>query len=477
MQSHAQNLDRKSLRNSLDDFRKEIVSDFQDFRTQCMEEFVAFMRDPWKEFKSEEPKPVPKEEPIPPVIYQNEEKDKPIKDNPVIIEEVVKPVPVTPQPQPIEPIEEQPVVVEKKVDFTFFGTRASVRFDTAKCVTLKGLKEKNIADAMASIKGEDYDNMLFDCLKLREELALSDWAYLKMLQEVSMTIAQRNYNNASLLVAYLCMQSGYKIRLATDDVKLYVLYNTKHHIYDQNYYVLDNENYYGIDNDLAKSVRICQAKFPKEKSISLYVNTAQKFTFSATKPKIIKSQSFPEMEINVTANKNLMDFYNTYPTSMIGDNFVTRWAMYANTPLDENVKKQIYPVLREKLRGLEKVRAVNKLLNMVQTGLVYEYDDKVWGGDRAFFAEESLHYPYADCEDRSILLTRLVRDLLGLKCALVYYPGHLATAIAIGEDVKGDYIRLGSEKFIICDPTYIGAPVGDTMPGMDNKSAKVIVLN
>lgn len=36
-------------------------------------------------------------------------------------------------------------------------------------------------------------------------------------------------------------------------------------------------------------------------------------------------------------------------------------------------------------------------------GFVYEYDDKVWGGDSAFFAEESLYYPYYDCEGRFIL--------------------------------------------------------------------------
>ena len=34
----------------------------------------------------------------------------------------------------------------------------------------------------------------------------------------------------------------------------------------------------------------------------------------------------------------MIDFYNTYPTSEINGNVMTRWAMYANTPLDEHVK-------------------------------------------------------------------------------------------------------------------------------------------
>ncbi len=117
-----------------------------------------------------------------------------------------------------------------------------------------------------------------------------------------------------------------------------------------------------------------------------------------------------------------------------------------------------------------------QILNWVQTAFQYEYDDKVWGHDRAFFAEETLYYPYCDCEDRAILFTRLVRDLLGLKCILVYYPGHLASAVCLKQQVNGDYISLDGDVYTICDPTYIGAPVGITMPEMDNRSAKVIKL-
>jgi hypothetical protein len=42
--------------------------------------------------------------------------------------------------------------------------------------------------------------------------------------------------------------------------------------------------------------------------------------------------------------------------------------------------------------------------------------------------------------------------------------------------VDGDYIMLDDKKYVVCDPTYIGARVGETMPGMDNKSATVIEL-
>ena len=222
---------------------------------------------------------------------------------------------------------------------------------------------------------------------------------------------------------------------------------------------------------------ICDASFPDEKPLDLSIPRAMSLTYATTTERTIQSKRYPDMRATVSTNRNLIDFYNTYPSSMTDNDFMTRWAFYANTPMEVNTKEKLYGDIKPKLEGLGTKEAVEKLLNFVQTGFVYEFDDKVWGCDRAFFAEETLFYPYCDCEDRSILFSRLVRDLLGLKVVLVYYPGHLATAVRFDEDVNGDYLTVGGYKYVVCDPTYIGAPVGRTMPDMDNKSAKVILLN
>ena len=43
-------------------------------------------------------------------------------------------------------------------------------------------------------------------------------------------------------------------------------------------------------------------------------------------------------------------------------------------------------------------------------------------------------------------------------------------------DIFGDNVYANGKRYVICDPTYIGAPVGMTMPNMDNSQAKVILL-
>lgn len=486
---HAQD-DIDSLMNgSIDDFRKGAKArheqfrrytrrDYEQFRRRAMEEYTAFLRNPWKELKAEKPVPLPEEKPVPPVVVPKDEPPKPIESHPIKIGEVLKPVPVAPQPQPVTPIFEQPVVEVKTVAFTFFGTQASVRFDVANTVRVAKADEQGVANAMSRFKREAFDNMLYDCLKLRERLHLSDWAYLGMLHELADKIAGEKTNESTLLLGWLYMQSGYKMRLAYDGHRLYMLYATPHYIYGGQSYKMDGDYYYGVE-PLPTRLHFSQAAFPKEKNLSLQITQPQQFDNNETELRTIVSKRFPDVKISVAVNKNLIRFYETYPTSMLNDNFMTRWAFYANTPMDERVARQLYPALREKLKGLSQTEAVNRLLNLVQTGFVYGYDSEIWGHDRAFFAEESLYYPYCDCEDRSILLTRLVRDLLGLRCILVYYPGHLASAVCFTEGgVAGDYIELDGRRFVIADGTITGwgAPVGRTMTGMDNSKATVILL-
>lgn len=476
----------KKRQERFDAFKEQRRKEFEEFRRKRNEEFAKYMRGKWDAVDPKPVTPKPKDETIPPVVVP---KDEPVPVNPepkpVPIVEVV-PVPeLEPQPEPIDPIEEVPVTpvapVQPSVSFTFFGTTDKVRFDKKNSIHLSSLNENAIADAWLKLSEESYTNLIHDCLELRKNYDLCDWAYLQMLRDVSESVCGKGTNESVLLMAYVYCQSGYQMRLAIDGQKLHLLVASKHHIFGLSYFNLDGTNFYPFLRDgdrINDRVYICAASYPQEKAMSLLIPKAQEFAVDYKGQRTIKSERYPNVAATIKVNQNLMSFYNTYPTSMLDENIMTRWAMYANTPLAKDVKDQLYPQLRPLVSGKSQLDAVNILLNWVQTGFEYEYDDKVWGGDRAFFAEESLNYPYCDCEDRSILFTRLVRDLLGLKCILVFYPGHLAAAVRFTDSVSGgDYIQLNGQRYIVSDPTYIGAPVGMTMPNMDNQTAKVILLD
>ena len=97
--------------------------------------------------------------------------------------------------------------------------------------------------------------------------------------------------------------------------------------------------------------------------------------------------------------------------------------------------------------------------------------------EKFLFPEETIFYPYSDCEDRSIIFAFLVTRLLGLEVVGLDYPGHIATAVLFTGDVDGDSVVYKNKKHIICDPTYINANYGECMPQFKNVSPEIIPVD
>lgn len=465
----------KQKEKEFSDYKQQKENEFEAFRRKVNNDYANFVERTWREFNAFTGRPIPKEDPVPPVIHKDKKEQQKDKQLPIV--EVVPPEPPKPQPVPITPIESKPAPVVQYMPFMFFGTTGKIEKPaTDSKPKLDNVSEFSVAEAWKKLSDGSYDNMLNGCLELRRKHHLCDWSYLQMLQKVSEQYYGKG-NEANLLCAWLYCQSGYKMRLANDNGKLIMLYASRHMIYDLPFWTIDGDHYYPLSKKISKSIYVCQVGFPKEQQLSLAVNQEQQFTLSPTSERTFKSKRYSDVIVKSTTNRNLIDFFNTYPTSCVNNDFGTRWAMYANTPMSHEAKDRLYPSLRRLLQGKSQLESVSRILNLLQTALVYEYDDKVWGHDRAFFPDETLFYPYCDCEDRSILLSRIVRDVLGLKVVLIYYPGHLAAAVHFTQlGVTGDYVMVKGQRYVICDPTYIGAPVGATMPNMDNSKAKIILL-
>ncbi len=511
---------RNQARAGFESFRDKSRSDFEEFRRKINADYAAFLEAAWKPAESSKPKPEPEQpKPVPPVIFDKDRDSEP-EPNPIEIKRVVTIPTPKPTPQPIAPLGDDtepnfelipirgsrpvkpkqdrptlggsqgkpsheisgPIAVKPQAPrpvtqpVSFLGTPLNVRWDKKNALRLTGVDEKAVANGWKDLSDGRADNLLRDCLELRDALELTDWAYLRLLSDVSAAIAGKDSNEAALLMAWLYCQSGYKMRLASSATRLYMLFASDHLIYNLSYFPIDGTSFYPY-NCQEKSLRISSAEFPKEQSLSLIISAEPRLNSELSEPRQMTSKRFQSANFKTQINKNLIDFYNTYPTSYINGDIMTRWAMYANVPASEEFQEFVYPAMRKAIEGKSKREAAEVILNWVQTALTYEYDEKVWGEDRAFFADETLYYPYADCEDRSILFSRLVRDLLDLDVMLVYYPGHLATAVDFNEtEPEGDYLTYKGRRFTVCDPTYINAGTGRTMPNMDNSSAQVIPL-
>lgn len=455
----AQNDDFQKI---FDDFQKANERDFQSFQAKANAEYSEFLRQAWIEVHGHKPIAKPKVEPIiPSEVHPNEVKveDKAIQcDVNVIDPEEVR------APAPIEPINEVALPFFRQVSFSKYGTKCTVRYNKDKKPVLSGVDEMSIADFWDALSSSpDVKNLLYDFLEFRRKRSLSDWAYYKFVEAFASQIYPDAKNSATLMHAYILTQTGFKLRLGYDKSKtLHMIVASDRTVYDCLFWELGKSKYYLFDGANISSLSLSKVDFSSSKPMRLLSDSENLLDNMLTEGRRLSSKLNNGVAAEVSVNQNLLSFYNDYPASAsVGESPVSQWLLYANTPLSQIVRESLYPQLSSIISSKSELDAANILLNFVQTAFAYKSDDDVWGKDRSFFAEECLYYPFSDCEDRSILFSHMIRDLLGLDIALIYSPGHLFVAVCFNENVKGSYVTVGGRKFVICDPTVTnGAPVG-----------------
>lgn len=335
-----------------------------------------------------------------------------------------------------------------------------------KC-SLNGLNENAIADAYEALCNSDYKPLLADCAQIRKDLRLNDWGVFTLVRQVADTYCG-TANESIVMQQFLLNEMGYKARMArkaTED-KMMLFVATDCSIYAHPYITLNGQNYYNLSgNNEQCQFYMCQKDSPKAKnSVGMQLKEAP--LFPGTVVSSTHQAKGSAARVTVDVPKALMDFYKDYPQC--------DYSVYFNAPVNVAMENRILSSLAPLVQGRNEADAANILINFVQTAFQYQTDSQQFGYEKPFFVEELFYYPYSDCEDRAMLFSYLVRKLLGLDVVLLDYPEHIATAVRFNGNVSGDYLMVNGRKYIVCDPTYIGASIGMTMPRYKTVSAKVL---
>ena len=335
-----------------------------------------------------------------------------------------------------------------------------------KC-SLNGLNENAIADAYEALCNSDYKPLLADCAQIRKDLQLNDWGVFTLVRQVADTYCG-TANESIVMQQFLLNEMGYKARMArkaTED-KMMLFVATDCSIYAHPYITLNGQNYYNLSgNNEQCQFYMCQKDSPKAKnSVGMQLKEAP--LFPGTVVSSTHQAKGSAARVTVDVPKALMDFYKDYPQC--------DYSVYFNAPVNAAMENRILSSLAPLVQGRNEADAANILINFVQTAFQYQTDGQQFGYEKPFFVEELFYYPYSDCEDRAMLFSYLVRKLLGLDVVLLDYPEHIATAVRFNGNVSGDYLMVNGRKYIVCDPTYIGASIGMKMPRYKTVSAKVL---
>ena len=460
---------------TFDEFEKQIDEDFaafekktdkifDDYVKKIDQEFADYLAANFKEYtlqKSEQKKTGPKPDKVPRYTEIPEKKREEIKvtgtaetleENKVILPVVKK--------QGITDFE------TRKLAFGFFGTPLKFVYDVNIIAPARNILSAGDIAAYWEEMSKTWYNPLLDQLdNYRQVLNLNDWAYYQMIRKFSATAYPDNENMQNLLTWFMLTRSGYKNRIAFGNLHTYVLISSVYPLAGS-YVRLNNINYYLPGEDLGQAKTYAK-DFPQadrilDMSISKPMNLAEK---KVDKPFHFNHGS-KDYEVSLSYNQNLIDFYNTCPLADL--------SLYFNSVPGPETKNSVLRAFRPLITGKSKIEAANLLLSFVQQAFAYKTDQDAYGKEKYMFADELLHYPYADCEDRSVLYAYLVRTLLNLEVTGLTFPGHVATAVHFLKNPPGEYISYARKEFVIADPTFTGAPVGMLMPGINKSEAEII---
>jgi hypothetical protein len=454
------------------DFFNSADPEFMKLKTQTEErfakmtvldaEFAGILNRAWKELELSTGIPADSE-PKPHDIPTARLSEKP----PAVKPQEAEPVP---GPEPVSEITPE-TIARYGSPVTYFRTMFPFKFDPALNVPLNGVSEASISKYWESMSSADYKSAVTLLIQVRSQLALNDWGYCTLLDRAAETVCGADSRERPLFIWFMLVKSGYDARIGFSGDLVYVLLPSREMMYNTPYYDFNGIRYFLTR--LGGTPETVTALYTYEGS---YKEANQHVEFSMPKiPDISKALyekpfSFTydgkEYTIKARVNRNMVDFFDTYPQTDLGVYF----AAATTGETAQSLKDGLVPLIE----GRKTTDAVNLLLRFVQTAFPYKTDGDQFGREKFMFPEETLYYPYSDCEDRSFLFAYLVDGLLKLDVVGLDYPGHVATAVHFPDIMPGDAVEYEGTRYVICDPTYINAEAGECMPSFKNVAPKIV---
>lgn len=446
---------------SMADFKARNQRSMDSLRDAANRAFAAFLKESWeykKTLRSDPPyqKPKPDE---PPRI--------PGSDKPVVPSKPEEPKRDDPKPADAEPPKPYPAgsnlarLAEREYGSTLTLRAHSYYGQDARLPDLrntwpkvaKPIREESITEywnACAKVIQQRH----IDIMNLhRMALDLNDWAFQDLIRQWG----ELNFPNAAdreLFIWFMLIQHEYDVRIFYYQDAINLGYRMTRILYGLPYFEVEGRNY-----SIIRSATNQVYTYPKQHGIAKKEFKLERISAtglqgqSATRTFRFKHGD-SDIVINLPYDQNRLQLFKSLP--------LTELQFYLSEPGHPHflaaVHQQVDPYLRNLTTDIAKVRFLH---SMVTYSIPYKTDEEQFGREKFCLPEETLAYPYADCEDRANLLGLLVRELTGLRVASLHYPGHLALAVEI-PNAPASMHRLNhsGRQYVYCDPTYFGADIG-----------------
>jgi len=368
------------------------------------------------------------------------------------------------------------IIINDSVDFEtsvekieFYGTNLIFEIDkNIKNQNIKESNQNNLSNYWDFMTKTNYNNFLLQLLDFKKILNLPDWGYYMLISKIAQKFYPDNQNNENLFVWFFMSKSGYNTRLLFDNQNISLLIASSNTIYDLPFYEYEGIRYYSISQNIISNPKTYYGNYLDAKNlVSLNINSPINFTEKIDENNFKFTYNDSTYKLTLKYNKNIIDFYKDYPA--------TDFEVYFNSAISKTSKNSFINSFNKLLVDKSEKEKVDFILNFVQNSITYQTDLKQFEKEKYFFPEEILAYPNADCEDKAIFFSQLVKEIVNLDVIGLILDSHISTAVKFNETVNGDAIDYNSEKYYVCDPTFINSPIGYCYDKLISKTTQIII--
>ena len=466
----AQEKSKSKLQEELEQFKKNANQEFQQYKDDRDKEFADLLKKRWSSFQlaiGKEPAPVPKPpkqpEVLPPAPKQEEVDKIPAIKIPEI--EIPKEEPLV-EPIVITAPKANPVLLPLQKQVNFYNVALPIHYEEKMSAHCSEINEEGVSNYWNTLSSSNYPKLIDEIKDLGNQLQLNDWGFYELVNTIAKSITQ-DENDQTLFCFFMLSHLQFDAKVAKQDNHFILMVPFETTIYKKTYLSINNRNYYVMNGNAKGGIYTFKQSFSESnKPINLSMDKTIKLGNDYQTKEVYFKQF--DKSIPVKFNKNLIAFYNELPMSDL--------SIFFSASMDPSTLNSLTKVLMPLLENKNELEAVNIILNFVQKSFDYKTDIDQFGYEKFYFPEDLFYYPYSDCEDRAVLFSHLVKSLLKLEVIGLEYESHAACAVKFNAPINGDALTYKGNKYIICDPTYIGASAGMEMPQFAKENPKVIEI-
>ena len=338
---------------------------------------------------------------------------------------------------------------------------------------LRGGSPRDVSDYFSALSGLDLTLTEHALNRAAEDLNIGDWGYAELAYNFACGAAGADADAAYPLTWYLLLKTGYDVRLASDGSSggIYLLLPVTQQLYNMPYAAINGKVFYFIDFSLQDRQPVRFFTYPNGHpgaTRSVQIDFSSQPELPETILTRTLSFNFREKQYNLDINydNSLIEYYAHFPQ--------TDFSTYLSGETSRSFLASVKTTIKPLLRGMSGQETVNLLLRLVQTSFAYRTDQDQFSREKWMLPEETVYYPYSDCDDRALLFAWLVRELTGFEVVGIRWPGHMAAAVAIPGGSGGAAFTYKGGLWTLCDPTYMGADAGMVMPDYSGRSFQII---